>query len=434
MSGPKTTRYRLTEEQRRIMQENRLRERERVASLAFVASCHEEALGILTFCHDCASLLQGLFTAGCEDGGLAVQLEKAQVDAKALLNASLLPSDTPYEEAIRCRRDAEAASLALKAVIDEAKELAEEGKAHLKDRLEDAVDRGFATSFEELERTTDKRRLLFAARLDDMTANEKLPISLLAEVKQASLALQETDESRLSDWEAITLLPLEERAEKALEEYEACVHEYKALRAEYEAVSSLRESEPVRTECTREGLFVLRKALEEASAALAIDDEEGYIAECIDTVMQEFGYHVVGARTHEKKSGRRFHHELYTYKDGTVVDVTTADDGKITMELGAPDRVDRLPTKEETRMLCDIMEDFCTTFAEIEARLAEMGVVVGDKIRHLPPTPDHAEIINIDEYCLTEELPTETKKQEKQESGAAIRRRQRKRKVFRRTL
>ena len=129
-------------------------------------------------------------------------------------------------------------------------------------------------------------------------------------------------------------------------------------------------------------------------------------------MMEEMGYTVIGSREVTKKNGKRFRNELYTYGEGTAVNVTYSSDGKIAMELGGIDATDRLPDSHETAVLCESMENFCEDFKEIEKRLLAKGVVLADRISLLPPSAEYAQIINTADYRMTEKAETlQTKKQ-----------------------
>ena len=130
--------------------------------------------------------------------------------------------------------------------------------------------------------------------------------------------------------------------------------------------------------------------------------------------MEEMGYIVIGSREVTKKNGKHFRNELYTYGEGTAVNVTYSSDGKIAMELGGVDTTDRLPNDQETSILCKSMELFCDDFKEIERRLLTKGVVLADRISLLPPDAEYAQIINTADYHMTEKTETlQTKKQQR---------------------
>ena len=134
---------------------------------------------------------------------------------------------------------------------------------------------------------------------------------------------------------------------------------------------------------------------------IARDDEKAYISKCLDEVMSDMGYDVIGRREVTKKSGKHFKSELFSYDDGTAVNVTMADDGHIAMELCGLDEVDRMPDIAESEKLCEHMETFCEDFGEIERRLERKGVILSSRIQRLPPSVEYAQILNISDYELS---------------------------------
>ena len=134
-------------------------------------------------------------------------------------------------------------------------------------------------------------------------------------------------------------------------------------------------------------------------------DEQSYISRCIDEVMEDMGYKLVGNRSVTKKSGRHFRNELYSFSEGTAVNVTYSDNGNITMELGGVDTKDRMPDTLETERLTEDMGSFCGQYREFERRLAEKGVV-SNHISLLPPEPVYAQVINVSDYDMTDNIAT----------------------------
>ena len=55
-------------------------------------------------------------------------------------------------------------------------------------------------------------------------------------------------------------------------------------------------------------------------------------------------------------------------------------------------------------MLCACMEDFCTSFEEVEARLAARGVVLRQRIALQPPDAAYAQIINVQDYDAAQDV------------------------------
>ena len=148
-------------------------------------------------------------------------------------------------------------------------------------------------------------------------------------------------------------------------------------------------------------LETLIRAEEEKAQAAA---EQKYIQETLTEVMQDMGYDVLGARDVTKRSGKHFRNELYQYGEDTAVNVTYADDGQISMELGKIDIADRVPTKAEGAYLESQMVHFCDRFKELEARMQEKGIKIGKRIALAPPTADYAQIINKEDYEMQDRM------------------------------
>ncbi len=142
---------------------------------------------------------------------------------------------------------------------------------------------------------------------------------------------------------------------------------------------------------------------------IAQDDEREYIDKCLDEVMRDMGYDVIGTREVTKKSGSHFRQELFSYADGTAVNATFKSDGSITMELVGLDDNDRPPDPAESKTLVEHMENFCDDFSEFERRLAEKGVI-SKKISHLPPSEEHAKIINVEKFETIRDVKHMTRK------------------------
>ena len=139
-------------------------------------------------------------------------------------------------------------------------------------------------------------------------------------------------------------------------------------------------------------------AVSELEAIIVRQKEQSYIADCVDEVMADMGYDLIGRREVRKKSGRQFKNELYQFGEGTAVNITYSSEGQISMELGGLAREDRIPNEEETAALTQEMEKFCGEFSEFEKRMKAKGVIVGNRIALMPPTAEHAAIINVNDY------------------------------------
>ena len=145
----------------------------------------------------------------------------------------------------------------------------------------------------------------------------------------------------------------------------------------------------------------MKQNMTEIQTELEKSEEQAYISRSIDEVMLEMGYSLIGQRSVTKKSGKKFRNELYTFSEGTAVNITYSASGQITMELAGLDLSDRLPDADESRLLCEEMESFCGKFTEFERRLAEKGVF-SKHISILPPSSEYAQIINTNDYQMNQ--------------------------------
>ncbi len=158
----------------------------------------------------------------------------------------------------------------------------------------------------------------------------------------------------------------------------------------------------IKKEYEKEQLQLQRRFIEEQ----LYQKEQTYIADTIDEVMEEMGYALIGSREVTKKSGKRFHDELYTFSEGAAVNIRYDNQGKIAMELGGIDSTDRLPSSSEASRLEDEMVAFCDKFTEFEKRLAARGIVCKNRVSHLPPKAEYAQIINTSDYNIKTDVET----------------------------
>jgi len=228
----------------------------------------------------------------------------------------------------------------------------------------------------------------------------KLDLSkeLASEIRNAISNLDGiTQAERLSTFDSITVKKIFRDLEAYQLECERKEAEFQEALLRYQMLCDMAG----RTE-ERELTFSDEAALDEAIAELekivVKQKEQAYIADCVDEVMQDMGYDLIGHRQVRKKSGKQFKNELYQFGEGTAVNITYSPEGQISMELGGIAREDRIPTAEETDVLTHDMESFCGEFAEFERRMKEKGVIVGNRIALMPPTADYAAIINISDY------------------------------------
>ena len=408
MSGPKSSRYTLTAEQREkltIAALQRTLQGERAHLTALLAQVESEGLKYRAL------------------GNLAG--EKAAVDCEHLIQqyAPLLKGGVPNTiNELRNERDR---------ILRADREVRKETRGMSAERasMEDNQRKQFAQDLRMgYEATLDSA---FEARKDQKRQRQQLIIEKLERAVAEAIQKETVAEAdRLmrqyknagSDGFRETIFtmsiqPFLKQFQREREQYFEEESIYRDLCSRYEELCEELSLQPVPHPWTPGAVQALQAEVDDLEARSLKCEEEAYIRQSLDEVMQELGYPLLGEREVTKRSGKRFRHMLYTFDDGTAIDVTYGDDGRIAMELGGLDDRDRIPDDRETIYLCDAMDDFCTSFAQIEERLKARGVVLRERIHMLPPSEENAQIINTSDYQLTT-VPTTLNVEHGRESHA----------------
>ena len=210
----------------------------------------------------------------------------------------------------------------------------------------------------------------------------------------------------IKNFNAVTVKPLIDECQDYIKNMETYGAEFEELEAEYKILCADAHVTPKMFKMSENGIAELKAEITKLEAEALENSEQEYIAEAIDEVMEEMGYDLIGSREVTKKSGKRFRDELYTFSEGTAVNIRYDNQGKIAMELGGIDKTDRLPSSSEASRLEDEMVAFCDKFTEFEKRLAAKGIICKNRVRHLPPKAEYAQIINTSDYDMKTEVET----------------------------
>lgn len=419
MSGPKTSRYTLTPEQRRILAEQRELERRRSVASESIKRNNKRLMQIGSMFTTAKQVAGELMNRQGNDGGFSEHFQGLEG-----IIASIAPiiarTKTDDVTSLESTSVTVAESLAkAEKIATLLEKISANNEVVLNKTLQADIDKGFDTSFADIKQaeraTITETKDNIRIKLVQMKNSKNLPESLMNEVEKALKKIDEIDnEAFLKNFSSVSVTPLLKRCKNYLDEYEDCHEEFESLYAEYLALCELYFYVAQEYTCCAASVAVLQSEIQRIKEAVAEDDEQAYISDCLDEVMEEMGYTVIGSREVTKKNGKHFRNELYTYGEGTAVNVTYSSDGKIAMELGGIDATDRLPDSHESSALCESMEQFCDDFKEIEKRLLAKGVVLADRISLLPPSAEYAQIINTADYQMTEKAEKlQTKKQRK---------------------
>lgn len=417
MSGPKSSRYILTPEQRRILAEQRAIERRKSVASENIRRKNKRLLELGNMFTSAKDVSSELIDRCGNDGGFAsklLELEKVIAPIASIISKA----DNNDVNSLESTSKEVVASLAkAEKIASELSVISAKNEIALHDFLSADIDKGFSTSFADIQAvshtTISESKSKIRSQLIEMKNNLNFPKELVGELDATLSKIDSIDnEAFLKNYSSVTVSPLLKRCRQYLNEYEACHEDFETLYAEYIALCDLYFYVAQEYSCCNASIEVLKAEIKRIKEIVDVDDEQAYISDCLDEVMEEMGYTVIGSREVTKKNGKHFRNELYIYGEGTAVNVTYSSDGKIVMELGGIDVTDRLPNDHETSVLCESMEHFCDDFKEIEKRLLAKGVVLADRISILPPSTEYAQIINTTDYNMTEVAETlQTKKQ-----------------------
>lgn len=417
MSGPKTSRYTLTAAQRRALQEQRRREleeqrrRERISKAkSKLAVLSAKTYGLANITEEALDQARLLNERTGGDNGFAVlknilsenasnivaSIEKAnKSDSVELLEKAVREAQQAFDDLSKLRGK-------LDGVISKNKQ---ELRKDIMNSLDSVADVDFSKIQSPAERQLEQRKDEIANNLSDLLSpilNDELNDS----IEKALKHLDEIDNPDfLSNFNAMTVAPLEKKCREYTALRQEIGDEYDDLMIRYTVLCKEQKIIPQNIAFERGAVEKLDSLITELEKAADSADEQSYISRCIDEVMEDMGYKLVGNRSVTKKSGRHFRNELYSFSEGTAVNVTYSDNGNITMELGGVDTKDRMPDTLETERLTEDMRSFCGQYREFERRLAEKGVV-SNHISLLPPEPVYAQVINVSDYDMTDNIAT----------------------------
>jgi len=419
MSGPKSARYTLTPEQRRILAEARERERKTKRELDKLQQHRgelatlKERLGTATTSID---MLVDRVGAGNEVQqsirNSITQIEKIIQESAGLSKQSGLENLQVFNSKVKTVEET------ARKIVAEYESQSNEIKDVLSKNIEDSITDGMSIRVDDEIVKPHRHLESQKAKIKDVL-HEIQSLNISSDLQKEGITILKraqgiTDDSFIDNYYAMTFLPYIKRCKAYEEQIKEYGEEFDELVSKHRYYSECLGMPVISFTFSMDSLNSLRHKVAELESQSAKIEEQQYISESLDQVMRDMGYNVVGSREVVKKSGRKFRNELYHFSEGSVVNVTYAANGQISMELGGVDTCDREPSEEESSVLCDEMVEFCDEFPEIERRLKEKGVVLMNRISMLPPAEEYAQIINVSDFNITDKvdvLETASKKQ-----------------------
>lgn len=392
MSGPKSSRYTLTPAQRRalmISRQKHLVQQERIHLSALLAQIENDSHSIQAHANETAKA--------------AVANVSQLIQQYFPLLSGELPDE--LDSLIKQRNTLQSARQAVSRTQRALNQKARETEVSWKKQIAQDLTKGFGVTLDSaLEVKQDQKQQEHQKRMMQL---EQIIVNAVrnetaAQAKKFLTQYQQNGTEAFRNTLFITSIqPLIKQHQSEMEQYLLEEADYQQLLFQYADLCEELSITPEPQPWSPSAMKALRTKVDQMEQLLQQQEEEAYICQALDEVMQDMGYSLLGDRDVTKRSGKKFHHTLYAFEDGTAIDVTYSDDGQIAMELGGLDSQDRIPDHQETVYLCEAMEGFCTSFAQIEERLKHKGIVLRERIHMLPPSEENAQIINTSDYQLS---------------------------------
>ena len=409
MSGPKTSRYTLTPEQRKILAEQRQIQREIQKNTVMLK---QNVAGLKEIVSKVDTEIAQFRRIVSETGKSTFEidtLESVRNKAMQILNDAGTVSEKSGLSVM------ESTNKKLKEMTKvlsdgEVKMSSELRKANeeFREEINAAISEGFTISFIRIEEELPAVNMSDYTSKIDATLEEIRGFQISNELRAKFIVLKEKAAEIdsidfIENYYAMSIIPFL----KECQAYNSLFLEYGArfeeLCAEYEVLVGELGVPKKQFSFSLESIEELEKEIQDMQKIIQRKEEQEYISECVDKAMQEMGYKVIGNREVVRKDGRRFTNELYLFDEGTAVNVTYSDEGQITMELGGLDDQDRIPSEAECQSLAQDMVSFCDDYLKIEEKLRAMGIV-SHRVSILPPEAQFAQIINTSDYCMKEDV------------------------------
>ncbi|MGN1338858.1 MAG: hypothetical protein ACI4WS_01065 [Oscillospiraceae bacterium] len=406
MSGPKTSKYRLTPAQRRALIARRERERRVGEARAYIVHLNAKLKAVTLMPASGAEQAEALKQRTGNDGGYSEIRQKLEKTAAAALERlASLGRDEPPEKLEKAVEDARTALGEAEKLREQLDRIAQQNITALRQSISDSLDGIAGADFGSIMTPAQKKlremKLELSGRLAAIPSAE-LSGELRQDIADAQEKLDGIDsEDFLHNFAAMTVAVLEKDCRSYAQLRREIGGKYDRLLAAYHALCEERGVQPQGVPFSRTAPERLEQLIAELEAEIDRSEEQSFISRCIDEVLEDMGYDLIGERSVVKKNGAAFRNELYSFGDGTAVNVTYSSGGNITMELGGLDDSDRLPDAAEADRLSEDMRSFCGRFSEFERRLLEKGVE-SEHISLLPPDAEYAQIINLSDYDIRE--------------------------------
>lgn len=121
-----------------------------------------------------------------------------------------------------------------------------------------------------------------------------------------------------------------------------------------------------------------------------------YVAECIDKVMVELGYSVVGS---EVLSTQKMTKQHYDYSPNSALTIASSENGAMMLEVVGKKNEDG--TNGSTAAVKEDMERFCPDFQKVKQGLQQYGISLADK-KLCPPDEKYVRFVDVKKTASTD--------------------------------
>lgn len=154
-------------------------------------------------------------------------------------------------------------------------------------------------------------------------------------------------------------------------------NEFDMLHIEYLSLCNILEEEPQLFELNfqdcHEIINNLKKEMERQALRLKKKDESNYVIQSINEVMQELGYELLGSEIMEN-SRMSTQHDIYEFDGGNVINIYTADDSSVLFEVTGVKEDNQELTKIQKVKIKEGMEKFCSQYDVILQKLKDRDI------------------------------------------------------------
>lgn len=165
------------------------------------------------------------------------------------------------------------------------------------------------------------------------------------------------------------------------------------LRSEFVSLSNLIYGECIEVP---DDVDELQKEIAEMLVEAQNQKVGEYVAECIDKVMQELGYSIVGS---EVLSAQKMTKQHFDYSPNSAITVASSENGAMMLEVVGKKNDDG--TNGSTAAVKSDMERFCPDFQKVKEGLQQYGVSLADK-RLCPPDEKYVRFVDVKKTVSTD--------------------------------